>query len=471
MSRPGRVRRAVITVVGLVLTAAACGKGGDDLSMAAASGVPTAAASSGGVKQHKPFASVPTVQECEKALRVSCYTADMVRTAYGIDRLNAQGLTGKGRTIAIFATTVPPTLEKDLEEFSRAMKLPRPDLTIRQLDTGVTPAPFDPADETMAAQALEATLDVQMAHMTAPDARLVVAELATPRAPRPHGNAPAHVPAAAGKQGGEAEAELFAGAFTEAFKQDNPDVLSVSYASQEFPAAGDTEEPVAAYAKVSKVFADLVRQGTTLVSGAGDWGAAPPVGEGGKRVRTASWPASDPNFLSLGGSRLHLDADGRRAGPDTVWNDLASGHGATGGGPSQTFGRPAYQNAVRDVVGERRGTPDLSMDGAVSGATLIYESFLPAGAGWIPMGGTSEATPLFAAVVALADQKAGERLGDIHDELYRLARDPKGGIVDITEGDNGPDGFQAAKGYDLASGLGTIDASVFVPALARLAAR
>ncbi|WJV51638.1 S53 family peptidase [Streptomyces flavofungini] len=455
------MRNAAWCALALALTATAC-------ASSAAQTAPSGSSPSPVASGPKPFPSVPSIQECRKALHSPCYTPDVVRTAYGIDKLNRQGLTGKGRVIAIYDQFVPPSLERDLEKFSEAMNLPKPELTIRKINSGGSAAPFDAANESMAAGAMETTLDVQMAHMMAPDAKIVVGQLALPKAPpnRPDRPLLTHMPSKEAKESGEGMAELFAGAFAEMVKQDSPDVISVSYSAQEYQAAGNTHEPVAAFEKASKVFADLVGSGVTLVSGAGDWGAAPTIGEDGKRVRSTSWPGSDPAFLSLGGSRLHLDADGKRTGPDTVWNDSTARGGATGGGPSQTFRRPAYQESVRDVVGDRRGTSDVSMDGSASGGTLIYQSFLPAGAGWLPLGGTSESTPLFAAVVALAGEKAGKRLGDIHDELYELAQDPKGGIVDITEGDNGPDGFEATKGYDLASGLGTVDAARFVPALA-----
>lgn len=73
---------------------------------------------------------------------------------------------------------------------------------------------------------------------------------------------------------------------------------------------------------------------------------------------------------------------------------------------------------------------------------------------------------MFAALIALANQEAGTRLGAVHGALYNLATVPGGGVVDMTIGGNGPDGYQAVKGYDMASGLGTVDASVFVPKLA-----
>jgi subtilase family serine protease len=189
-------------------------------------------------------------------------------------------------------------------------------------------------------------------------------------------------------------------------------------------------------------------------------------------MQVNSWPSSDPLVTSVGGTMLNLDNNGNRLSPDTVWND---GFGAGGGGDSQVFGRPLFQVGVASVVGDHRGTPDISMTAAVNGAAWIYLSFLGAGrAGWNLVGGTSEATPIFAAVVALADQVAGHRLGDINPDLYLLGalsqhtKVPTG-IVDVTAGNNsfaGVTGFNAAPGYDMASGWGTIDANAFVHALA-----
>jgi subtilase family serine protease len=96
--------------------------------------------------------------------------------------------------------------------------------------------------------------------------------------------------------------------------------------------------------------------------------------------------------------------------------------------------------------------------------------------GWYIFGGTSEATPIFSGIVALADQVAGHRLGLINPALYALGQASQHGantgLVDITAGNNsfaGVTGFSAGPGYDLASGWGTIDAAKFVPALARAA--
>jgi kumamolisin len=118
------------------------------------------------------------------------------------------------------------------------------------------------------------------------------------------------------------------------------------------------------------------------------------------------------------------------------------------------------------------------MSASCSHPVDIYQSF--DGRGWKVICGTSEATPLFAGVIALADQAAGRWLGAINPDLYKLAAKSRSGVVDVTKGDNTVSfrqhgksytvhGWQAVPGYDLASGLGTVDASVFVRRLAAMA--
>ena len=131
---------------------------------------------------------------------------------------------------------------------------------------------------------------------------------------------------------------------------------------------------------------------------------------------------------------------------------------------------------VAQDVGSKRGTPDISMSAAVDGAAWIYTSFGGVSVGWHLVGGTSEASPIFSGIVALADQVAHHRLGLLNPGLYLLGAlsqhgSKSTGIVDVTSGNNsfaGVTGFDAGTGYDLASGWGTIDAAKFVPALARL---
>jgi len=132
----------------------------------------------------------------------------------------------------------------------------------------------------------------------------------------------------------------------------------------------------------------------------------------------------------MGGTQLRLNAAGQRTAPDQVWNDTYNtalqevffGNAgpnplATGGGKSAIFLRPWYQNGVANVVGYQRGVPDISMSAACSGLVDTYQSFGGEPAGWYVDCGTSEATPLFAGIVALADQVAGHPLGLINPAL------------------------------------------------------
>jgi subtilase family serine protease len=117
------------------------------------------------------------------------------------------------------------------------------------------------------------------------------------------------------------------------------------------------------------------------------------------------------------------------------------------------------------------------MTAAFDGFSWFYYSFLDPATPWHIAAGTSEGSPILAGFVAMADQVAGHRLGNINGALYllgaasRLPHSPvRTGLVDVTSGDNsfaGVTGFPAGPGYDMASGWGTLDGDAFVNALAR----
>src|SRR6185312_6035520 len=154
--------------------------------------------------------------------------------------------------------------------------------------------------------------------------------------------------------------------------------------------------------------------------------------------RVNSWPSSDPLVTSVGGTQLKLDDSGNKLSPDVVWND---GFGAGGGGLSGVFKRPLFQVGVAKEVGKQRGTPDISMSAAVDGGAWVYYTFVNPSSPWHIFGGTSEASPIFSGIVAMADQVAHRRLGNINAGLYLLSALSQHtqlptGIVDVTSGDN-----------------------------------
>src|ERR1700722_8316510 len=259
---------------------------------------------------------------------------------------------------------------------------------------------------------------------------------------------------------------------------------------------------------------NAARHGVTVLAASGDQGstdffcdpasgcADPGNATCCSSTRTVSWPSSDPLVTTVGGTQLHLDANGNRTAPDSVWHDLSSTVGVTGpvytwgssgGGRSTVFSRPQFQNRVAGVVGGSRGTPDIAMSAAVNGAVDFYDSTDPGVGGWGIVGGTSEASPLFSGVVALADQVAGHKLGDLNQALYSMAKHgASSGLVPISKGTNSytfckvadigsndacassadlvnVPGFHANGSYNDATGWGTVNAALFVPTLADVA--
>jgi subtilase family serine protease len=264
--------------------------------------------------------------------------------------------------------------------------------------------------------------------------------------------------------------------------------------SQSFSATEQTFPSKSAALALRGAYLLAARDKVTVLTASGDSGAAD-VGRDESTYYLSpvtSWPDSDPLVTGVGGTQLHFNSAGQPTAP-TVWNDtysqaaneFADGDAgpnplAGGGGKSVFFTRPWYQNGVRNVVGDRRGVPDISMSASCNGSVDTYETYRGAPAGWSPSCGTSEATPLFAGIVALADQVAGHSLGLINPALYQLSAEHAPGITDVTSGSNTVSfgqggrqdtvrGFAARPGYDLASGVGTVNAEYFVRELAFLA--
>jgi subtilase family serine protease len=393
----------------------------------------------------------PSTSYCLTNLGYRCYQPAQLAKAYNLTPLHSTGIDGSGQTIVIVDSFGSPTIQQDLKTFDQTFGLPDPpSLTVIQ-PAGPVP-PFDPTNSDMLGWATETTLDVEWAHVFAPGAAIVLVE--TP------------VSETEGVQGFPeiVAAENFV------IDHDLGDVISQSFGATEetFPS------PLAIFG-LRSAFENAADHHVTVLGSSGDTGATDyelnlsdlyPM-------RVNSWPSSDPLVTSVGGTLLTLDDAGNRLAPDVVWNDFG---GAGGGGVSAVFERPEFQDGVHKVVGSFRGTPDISMSGACDGTVILYYSFNPARVGYHLVCGTSESSPEFAGVVAMADQLAGRRLGHLGGRLYELGRHA---LVDVTQGNNtfGPftnsdgktytvQGYSAGPGYDLASGLGTIDANKFVRALA-----
>ena len=473
-------RRAAVVAGAFTLTAATVVTAATAVSASTASSAGPSAShtsqASGGWKSgilHARHATSqpPTTAECETAYQIACYEPGQIQTAYNLAPLFKHGVTGKGQTIVIVDSFGSPTIQHDLAVFDKTFGLPAPPSLKVIQPAGKVPA-YDPTNSDMVGWAGETTLDVQYAHTMAPGANILLVE--TP----------------------VSETEGVTG-FPQIVKAENYVVNHHlgSVISQSFGATEQTFPNKATLESLRSAFENAAAHHVTVTAATGDSGAA----DVGLDETTyylhpvVGWPPSDPLVTAVGGTQLHLNAAGQHTSPDTVWNDTynkatqeyifgdAGPNPLAGnGGKSIFFSRPWYQNGVKNVVGNSRGLPDISMSAACNGAVDIYQSFAGQPAGWYPTCGTSEATPIFSGVVALADQVAGHPLGLINPALYRLSAEHAPGIVDVTSGNttvsftqNGKQytvkGASAKRGYDLASGVGTINGAYFVPELARAA--
>jgi subtilase family serine protease len=413
----------------------------------------------------------PTTAYCLANLGIACYQPAQFQAAYDLGPLYEEGLTGAGATIVIVDAFGSPTIKADLSVFDSTFGLPDPPSFKIIRPAGAVPAypsdPFGKADRS--GWAVETTLDVEWSHAMAPGANILLVE--TPQSETE------------GSQG-----------FPQIVQAENyvinhhlGDVISQSFGATEQTFQPNPLEIL----NLRSAFVNAAKNNVTVLAASGDEGATDLLPDESccYPYRVTSWPPSDPLVTAVGGTQLHLDANGNRVAPDNVWNDQNVGiDAAGGGGQSIVFPRPAFQNSVARVVGAQRGVPDISMSAAVNGAVDFYYSFCDysrsnpntgkpplCGAQWHLVGGTSEATPLFAGVVAIADQAVGHSIGDLNSYLY--SNPP--GIVDVTAGNNSltfcltncgatgevdttVNGFNAVAGYDLASGLGTIDGFQFV---------
>ncbi len=391
-------------------------------------------------------AVAPLLPCLASAVAPRCYSPLQLRRAYGAQQLLNAGITGKGRIITIIDAFQSPTLRADLRAFDRLFGLNDPQLNIIA-PFGLTP--FNPKDPLHTGFAAEISLDVEWAHAMAPGATidLVLANV---------------------KQ------ETLLGQLTALQQATNFAVQHSigSVVSQSFGAGEGCLTP--AFLKAGhKIFQQAVVNKMTVLASAGDRGAAAvqcnAAGTPVALVQGTSYPASDPLVTAVGGTSLQAVQGVGTFKNETVWNGSLAGGGAGGGGFSKVFAVPAFQQ--KTLVGAvGRGVPDVSMVGdPATGVPVVTSSLMPGQTLIVPFGGTSVGSPVWAGIVALMDQSAGQRLGFLNSAIYRLNRSTLAGLAirDVITGNNtftvqigngqtaAIQGFNAKIGWDAASGVGT----------------
>ena len=211
---------------------------------------------------------------------------------------------------------------------------------------------------------------------------------------------------------------------------------------------------------LDNIFKQGAAQGMAFFAAAGDSGAYD-CGDGTLSVDS---PASDPYVTGVGGTNLQLNAGAY--GSESVWSNPSdtsrSPNGAGGGGGiSNTFSEPSWQTG-RVAQGGNREVPDVSADADPATGYATYCTVTNAGCpstGWITVGGTSAAAPLWAGSTALINQyllsQGKTIIGSANPSLYGLFSASKqlSPFHDVTSGNNLH--YNAGPGYDMASGIGS----------------
>jgi subtilase family serine protease len=363
-----------------------------------------------------------------------CYSPQAYEVAYGVAPLLRRGIDGSGETVVMpeLAETGPAysDIRQDLAAFDGRFGLPPAHLRVVNTVAG-SPTLYLAGDEEVE--------DTEMVHAIAPGATLDVVL----------------VPSDA-----TSSTANFAAAITRVIQTGvalHVAVISIS------ASLGEHVLSPAAVAQMHAALQQAREQHVTVVASSGDTGAISDDGP----PRQVSLPASDPLVLAAGGTILDAAKPAGTYLGEMAWN---GGTDASGGGYSSLFPRPAYQNGIARAGGTR-GVPDVAAnaDHWSAMATAISDG------GLRPATGTSAATPLWAGVIALADQRAGQHLGFINPAIYRIARSPAyhRALHDVVTGDNSvlwPTGvvvgYNAQSGWDPVTGWGSPDAQYLVPLLA-----
>ncbi len=359
---------------------------------------------------------------------VGGYTPDQIRHAYGFDQISflngSVPANGKGQTIAIVDAYDDPTAAGDLQTFSQTFNLITPTITTTYSYNANAPTPtFTQVNQTGGTTlpsgdpgwAGEIALDVEWAHAVAPGANILLVEANSP-----------------------ALTDLFS-AVQWAASQPGVSVVSMSFGGGEF--GGETT--------FDNTFTTPAgHNGVSFIAASGDYGAP------------ASYPATSPNVLAIGGTSLFLNGSNNYSS-ESAWS-------GSGGGISIVERQPAYQNGIVTQSTTMRTNPDVAYDADPNTGFPVLATY--AFGGWGEVGGTSDAAPQWSALVAIANQGRmlnGQSTLDGPTQLLPLIYQmPFSNFHDVTTGSSlGSPNYPATPGYDLSTGRGTPFANLVVNSL------
>ncbi|MBW8059042.1 MAG: hypothetical protein FVQ78_01655 [Solirubrobacterales bacterium] len=391
-------------------------------------------------------AATGTPRGCKGALESGAFTPNQIAAAYRVDGLRARGLEGRGVRVA----TMSPALVDPgpVRAWAKCFGLPAP--RFRQTAMPGTRLASTAPEETY--------LDVEALAAIAPGLQRVTAVF---------------VPQDLAFQ---ASFALFMLGALDPARQGGrlPDILSIS------DGACESEVSRGELAIGQHLLRAAAALGISALAASGDVGFL-----GCQSGSGASWPAGSRYVTAVGGTEIGLDSQNRLT-EQVVWSTFAKegrdGSGS-GGGPSSAWPRPGWQRAPGIDSGLQPGepsrlTPDLASMASFTPGLAVLGGF----EGWEGSGGTSAATPLTAATLALVteqERRAGRpALGALNPLLYELASSSSYDSLfwDVVRGTSSPHprsplgrspaGGAAQLGYDLATGLGSLRGVAFADAVA-----
>jgi subtilase family serine protease len=397
-----------------------------------------------------------------------------ITTIYDVKPLLSAGIDGTGQTIAIMGQSAVAL--SDIEAFQSAAGLTVKDPTTL-LVPGTGTSTIYTQDEG------ESDLDLEWAGAAAPGAQILFVYV-----------------------GSGQNVSVFDSA---QYTVDNAlaPIISFSYGECEFDLGSANATTLEA------ITSRAASQGQTLLAASGDSGSTACYGTTSdttaqQEALNVDYPASSPYVTGVGGTEFnegsgtYWSSNGSNDVitsalsyiPEMVWNDDTSTNGlaATGGGVSTLFSKPSWQTGVAGIPSDgKRDVPDISLDASNDHDSYLYctsdatswssgqvgsctSGFRDASTGLLTTaGGTSFSTPIFAGMVALINQKQNYVTGSglLNPTLYTLAADATtyaSAFHDITTGNNkctagstyctsSQVGYSATTGYDLATGLGSVD--------------
>ena len=359
---------------------------------------------------------------------------------YGNNDLWKTGIDGACVTVAYIVTNPDPGLAASLASYDTAMDLPPANITQMAL-----PAPSNPSFVCqIECSAGEDRLDAEAIHSMAPYANILFVHPS--------------VPETIGMQGWPQVAQ----AIEMIADQHLADLITVSLGDGENNFINDPTNPTASQSaavhSLDPAFLDAAAQNVPVMFASGDCGPTDPtvLNDTGQCTPTigvtAGHPVDSPWVTAVGGTipNAGLATVAGRTAPDALWTAPNDHSDAESAGVSTIYPQPSWQQGIPALDGVTgRAEPDIAMDAD---------------------NGTSQASPTFTGILALATQLNGGDLGTVNPALAAIGpRGTAAGIIDVPAGYTdtayGVTGFSTATGYDIASGRGTIYAPNFVPAL------